>query len=156
VRLVECGHRRCLNRKTHEGVRKSYFGGWPSEKLSLAAFRHWCHVFADTMRKAMALLSFRPGASRRVWAGICLALFLALQLFTSCETLHKLIHPDADSPDHECAITMLLHGQVNASETVSSLIAFVAALFFVLPPLVSATFPSFDYRFSFSRAPPLA
>jgi hypothetical protein len=35
------------------------------------------------------------------------------------------------------------------------LLAFAAALFFVLPPLQSAVFSPFDYRFSASRAPPL-
>ena len=103
----------------------------------------------------MNTLPFRNQASRRVWAVICLALFLTLQLFASSEALHKLIHPDADSADHNCAITLLAQGQVNAPEIGLPLVAFVAALFFVVPPLQSAVFSSFDYRFSSSRAPPL-
>ena len=103
----------------------------------------------------MTLLSFRGRASRRVGAVICLALFLTLQLFTSSETLHKLIHPDAGSPEHECAITLFQHGQVNMVRTLPPLVAFFASLFFVLPELRSVVFSSFDYRFSFSRAPPL-
>jgi hypothetical protein len=109
-----------------------------------------------TMRKTTCGLSFRRRAVCRVWAVICLAHFLALLVFTSSEALHELIHPDAGSPDHDCAITLLAHGQVNASEIGFTLLIFIAALFFVLPPLQSAEFPSFDYRFSFSRAPPLA
>jgi hypothetical protein len=107
------------------------------------------------MRKAMTMLSFRGRTSRRVWAVIGLAFFLALQLLTASEPLHKLIHPDADSADHHCAVTLLAQGQVNASELLLPLVAFVAALFFLLPPLQSAVFSSFDYRFSASRAPPL-
>jgi hypothetical protein len=106
------------------------------------------------MRKAMTMLSFRGRTSRRVWAMIGLVLFLALQLVASSEPLHKLIHADADSADHHCAVTLFSQGQVNAAETVSPLIAFVAALFFLLPLLQSAVFSSFDYRFAPSRAPP--
>jgi hypothetical protein len=107
------------------------------------------------MRKAMTILSLRGQTSRRVGAVIGLVLFLTLQLFSSSEALHKLIHPDADSPEHHCAITLFTHGQVNTSDTVLPVVAFVAALFFLLPPFQSAVFSSFDYRFSPSRAPPL-
>lgn len=104
----------------------------------------------------MTMLSFRGWSSRRVWAMICLAAFLTLQVFSSSETLHKMIHPDADSPDHECGITLFLHGQVNTPEVLPLLAAFVAALFFFLPQVRSVVYSSFDYRFSSSRAPPLA
>ncbi len=104
----------------------------------------------------MDRLSLSNQASRRVPAVICLALFLILQVFTSSETLHKLIHPDADSADHQCAITMFVHGQVNSVETGVAVIVLVAAIFFAVPPLQSAVFSSFDYPFSASRAPPLA
>ena len=101
------------------------------------------------------MLSFRGRAFRRVGAVISLALFLTLQLFTSSETLHKLIHPDADSPDHECAITLFHHGQVDTTSVFVPLVAFVAALLFVLSEFRPPVFSSFDYRFAFSRAPPL-
>jgi hypothetical protein len=100
------------------------------------------------------MLSLRGRTSRRVWAMMGLALFLTLQLFTVCEPLHKLIHADADSPEHHCAVTLFSHGQVTTAETVAPLIGFVAALFFLLPPLQSAVFSSFDFRFAPSRAPP--
>jgi hypothetical protein len=106
------------------------------------------------MSKAMSRLSFRNETPRRVWSVVCLVGFLSLLLFTSSAQLHKLIHPDADSADHECAVTMLAHGQVNASVAPPVLIAFVAAIFFLLPLLQSAVFSSFDYRLCPSRAPP--
>jgi hypothetical protein len=106
------------------------------------------------MRKAMTILSFRDGNSRRVWAGFGLALFLFVQLLASSSALHKLVHSDADSPSHHCAVTLLSRGQISATDVVAPLIAFVAALFFLLPPFQSAVFASFDYRFSASRAPP--
>jgi hypothetical protein len=107
------------------------------------------------MRKAISTLSFRNQAYRRAWAVVSLALLLTLLLFTSSERLHKLIHPDADSPNHDCAITMLAHGQVNSVTVPPVVISFIAVVLFLLPVLQSAAFSSFEYRFSFSRAPPL-
>jgi len=106
------------------------------------------------MRKAMTVLSFRDANFRRVWAAFGLMLFLTVQLLASSAALHKLIHADADSPGHHCAVTLFTSGQVSAAEAVPVLVAFVAALFFLLPILRSAEFPSFAYRFSASRAPP--
>jgi hypothetical protein len=102
----------------------------------------------------MTALSFRDANFRRVWAAFGLVLFLALQVLTTSSALHKLIHADADSLDHHCAITLFARGQVSTAETIVPLVAFVAALFFLLPVLRSAEFPSPAYRFSPSRAPP--
>jgi hypothetical protein len=106
------------------------------------------------MRKAMTRLSFRDATFRRVWAAFGLMLFLTLQLLTTSTALHKLIHADAGSIDHHCAITLFTRGQVSAADTVTPLIAFVAALFFLLPMLRSAEVSSPEYCFSASRAPP--
>jgi hypothetical protein len=107
------------------------------------------------MRKVMTVLSFRDANFRRVWAAFGLVLFLTLQLLTTSAALHKLLHADADSIDHHCAITLFARGQVSTAETMAPLVAFVAALFFLLPVLRSAEFSLFEYRFSASRAPPL-
>lgn len=117
---------------------------------------HLYCCISHSMRAAISISSFRRQTSRRVTGIICLLLLLTLQLFASSESLHKLIHPDADSPDHHCAVTMLAHGQVDASEALPLLVGFVAFLFFVLPLFKSAEYSFFDYRFSSSRAPPLA
>lgn len=109
---------------------------------------------ARAMRKAMTTLSFRDANFRRVWAAFGLVLFLTLQVLTTSTALHKLLHADADSIDHHCAVTLFAHGQVSAAEAIAPLVAFVAALFFLLPILRSAEIPSPAYRFSASRAPP--
>ena len=106
------------------------------------------------MRKALTGLSFRDANLRRVWAAFGLVLFLTLQFLTTSAALHKLIPADADSIDHHCAITLFARGQVSTAETVAPLVAFVAALVFLLAVLQSAEFSSFAYRFSASRAPP--
>ncbi len=102
--------------------------------------------------------SFAPGdlGSRRFLALACLTLFLALELFASVPGLHKLIHSDADSTGHHCAITLFSHGSVSTAETSVALVIFVAALLFSLPVLQSAIFSRFDYRLAPSRAPPAA
>ena len=102
----------------------------------------------------MTSLSFRDGNFRRAWAVIGLALFLFTQLLATSTILHKLVHTDAGSVNHHCAVTLLSRGQVNAAESIVPLAVFVAALFFLLPPLQSAALSPVDYRFSASRAPP--
>jgi len=102
----------------------------------------------------MAIVSFREAAPRRVWAGFCLILFLALQVLSSSTALHKLVHADADSFDHHCAVTMFSRGQVNAAEVTVTLAALSVAFAFFLPALIAAEFPSFAYSVSSSRAPP--
>ena len=99
----------------------------------------------------LALLNQPP---RRLWAVICLALFLALQLFASSGALHQSLHADAGSPGHHCAVTLLTGGQLSAPMLPVLWIAFAAALLFSLPPRSSAARFPFDYRFSASRAPP--
>src|SRR2546423_793594 len=106
------------------------------------------------MRKAMTILSFRDGKFRRVWAVFGLTLFLFTQLLATSTILHKLVHTDAGSVNHHCAVPLLPRGQVNAAEPLVPFAAFVAALFFLLPPLQSAVLFPVDYRFSASRAPP--
>lgn len=46
----------------------------------------------------------------------CLTALLLLQMtMAAWEPLHKFFHKDADEPGHECSVTMLAHGQVDAS-----------------------------------------
>jgi hypothetical protein len=92
--------------------------------------------------------------SRRLWTVVCLALFLALQLFSASSSLHRAIHPDAASPAHQCVITLWSHGQVDVPGVSLACVIFVAALLFFLPSLPAAVPSSFDYRLSPSRAPP--
>jgi hypothetical protein len=124
-------------------------------KKSLAAFTPDCHLLAQAMRKAIAFLSFRDANFRRGWAAFGLGLFLTLQSLATSAVLHKFVHADADSLDHHCAITLFSRGQVSTADVAAPLVAFVAALFFLLPALQSADTSSFAYRFSASRAPPL-
>lgn len=47
-------------------------------------------------------------------AGLLVAVVLLLDAMAACPALHELIHHDADTPGHHCAVTMFAHGQVDA------------------------------------------
>jgi hypothetical protein len=106
------------------------------------------------MRAAVKLLALQNRNLRRIWALLCLSLFLGVALSASLPALHKAIHPDATSPNHQCVITSLAQGLLTVSALFVGAVAFVAALIF-RPALLQETVCSlFDYRFAPSRAPP--
>jgi hypothetical protein len=87
--------------------------------------------------------------TRQQWmAGALLGLFLSVFSLVLSETLHRALHEDACQPEHQCAVTMLQSGQVDAPvcdaaivspEFVSVLVqlvenTFVPAVTFFLPP----------------------
>jgi hypothetical protein len=51
---------------------------------------------------------------RTATAFLLAALVLLLNAMVACPSLHQLIHPDADSPEHHCAATLFAHGQVDS------------------------------------------
>jgi hypothetical protein len=110
------------------------------------------------MRQALNLkLNLPKGrGGRRCAAAVCLFLFLLLQVFGASRTLHDSIHPDAASPGHQCAITLLAKGQVSvASGGLTVVLAAVALLFcpLLFDPLFIASFPR---RLPPGRGPPRA
>ena len=50
-----------------------------------------------------------------VIASLMVGLFLLLGAMAACPGLHELLHQDANTPGHECAVTMFVHGHVDAS-----------------------------------------
>jgi hypothetical protein len=91
---------------------------------------------------------------RKASAVLLCAMVLFLAALAASPSLHEWLHHDANEPDHDCAITLFAHGQVNAT-TIVPVMAVVAALFGGVA-LLARTFElaSADYRFSPSRAPP--
>jgi hypothetical protein len=83
-------------------------------------------------------------------------LFLALQAFSASRSLHQVIHKDAGSPGHQCALTLFAQGQVNAPVAGLQLAAVATALLFCVPSAHAVFFSSTDLRLSPSRAPPAA
>lgn len=66
---------------------------------------------------------------RPVIAGSLLALFLFVLTMAQFETLHESCHAEAEQADHQCAVTALHSGMVDAP----------AVQFVVLPPPVVVT-----------------
>lgn len=56
-------------------------------------------------------------------SALLVAIVLLLDAMAASPALHKLIHKDADSSDHECAVTMFAHGQVDSVMVDVSLVA---------------------------------
>jgi hypothetical protein len=73
-------------------------------------------------------------------AVVMVFLVLVCATLASNPALHRLIHKDADAEDHECAITLFAHGQVN---------------FTGVAPVVSAPFIQItEFAFSFTSLIP--
>jgi len=53
--------------------------------------------------------------SKSFVAALLIGLVLFMAALASSETLHKLIHHDADEADHECAVTLFAHGHVESA-----------------------------------------
>jgi hypothetical protein len=80
-------------------------------------------------------------------------LFVTLQVAAVSSAVHHWLHPESATPDHQCVITLVSHGQLHQSLTETGLIAPVASL--VMP--VCWPYPIFiavDYRLLPGRAPP--
>ena len=113
-----------------------------------------CEVYAIAVKEALTCLALRNGTLRRSGAGLCLALFLLLQLFAVCGSLHERIHADSSLPGHHCVITLVAQGDLSAPASLTAF-AIIVSIGFCLPLLLRvSTLSSFDYRLSPSRAPP--
>jgi hypothetical protein len=67
--------------------------------------------------------------------------------------LHELVHPDCNDADHECAVTLFSHGQVDAASTIAPVFCAPVCVIFsqLLPEVI---FVSTDIRLLPSRGPP--
>ena len=84
-----------------------------------------------------------------------LGLFLLLQAAVVSPDFHGALHSDASDPSHQCAVTMLSHGQVHAAApTVTIVMAQPAAVF--ISPIREVTFVSTDIPLLPGRGPPAA
>jgi hypothetical protein len=91
----------------------------------------------------------RQGAS-----SLLLGLFLFLQAMVAVPALHAIVHHDAADPDHECAVTLFAHGQVDAAAAVPPVFCPPAVLISidVFPRVI---FVSTDVRLLPGRGPPV-
>lgn len=96
----------------------------------------------------------RDRGIRRFWAVVCLLLFLTVEVLASSVVLHKVIHPDADSPLHHCVVSLLAQGQLTCGTVAAEVVLIVVVVLLRLPPLKTVANVAVDCRLSPSRAPP--
>jgi hypothetical protein len=98
---------------------------------------------------------FRFGqTSKAVLSMVLVLLVLALAALATSSSLHHALHPDSDSHDHQCLVTVFASGQLCGMETVAIVILVAISSVYVelLPDAPSRSL--FDYCFAPSRAPP--
>jgi hypothetical protein len=83
----------------------------------------------------------------------CLGAFLLLQFMAAVPAFHSWFHHDAADPDHQCAVTLFLHGQMHSATTGVEAAAFSPVLI-SLAPARGVDFVSADVRLLPSRGPP--
>jgi hypothetical protein len=89
------------------------------------------------------------------FAAVMIFLVLLCGTLASNPSLHHLIHKDADAKDHECAVSLFAHGQVNLAGVVPVVsVPFVpfAVFTFSFTDLIP---DSRDYFLLPGRAPPI-
>ena len=90
---------------------------------------------------------------KKVFALLFLALFFGLQALVASPVLHKCLHHDADKADHECAVTLLAHGNCEIASDIPVLITPSCFVIERIQAPVSLVL-KVDYRLLPGRAPP--
>ena len=103
------------------------------------------------MIQALSWVSSRN--AKRAYAALWLGVFLLLQAMVVFPGLHALIHSDASDPDHECAVTLFLHGQAHGADAAVPLLRPEPAAV-VVQSRSGAVFVSTDVRLLPGRGPP--
>ncbi len=75
---------------------------------------------------------------------------------SSSQSLHRFIHPDANSPVHECGITLFSHGMVDATAGTPELAVPIFQQFTLCTFFSEIAFYPADYVLLPGRAPPIA
>ena len=103
--------------------------------------------------KVQSYVSLRTRQGKGVFSLLALVLFLFVQALSASSAIHHFVHSDADHPSHQCAATLLSHGQVGlapAEVSVSRPVFFVGEIHSASVPFVVAV----EYRLLPERAPP--
>jgi len=97
---------------------------------------------------------FKP-AGQAVLASVLTGLVLLLNAMTVSPSLHEWFHADAGKADHECAVTLFAHGQVDSASVAVPLVASLA-FFQTVPTVEISVFrPAID-DLPAGRAPPVS
>jgi hypothetical protein len=84
----------------------------------------------------------------------CLGVFLLVQTMAAIPAFHAWVHHDAREPEHECAVTLFLNGQVHSVSTDVAVVQRQPVTVFQAPAH-GVDFVSADVRLLHSRGPPV-
>ena len=82
-------------------------------------------------------------------------MILLLNAMAACPALHELIHKDADSAIHSCAVTVFAHGKVD-SVTCEVSVVTPTVWFETTPTIIFFAFSTAIADLPHGRAPPVA
>jgi xanthine/uracil permease len=91
--------------------------------------------------------------SQAILALMLAGLVLFLDAMAVCPSLHELIHKDADSPEHQCAVTLFAHGLVDSVAVDAAIPAPVSFAPWIQSSESSAFTPTIE-NLPAGRAPP--
>ena len=90
---------------------------------------------------------------KAVIASLLAGLVLLLDAMAASPALHELIHNDAGSTEHQCAVTLFAHGQVDSATVDISTVTPPASIE-TTPQIVFSVFVSIIENLPAGRAPP--
>jgi hypothetical protein len=96
-----------------------------------------------------------PNQFRVLSGALSVLLVLGLNLLNASPKLHELVHKDAGSNTHRCAVTMFAHGQVDSASVDLARIE-PSVLIEAAQPLSSSIFAPAVENLPAGRAPPAA
>jgi len=82
-----------------------------------------------------------------------LGIFLLVQVMAAVPAFHAWVHHDAGEPNHECAVTLFLNGQLHSPTTQVEALK-CPVIFISYTPAQGVDFVSADVRLLPSRGPP--
>lgn len=117
-----------------------------------------CHtgslLLSNSPVKAWSSSKRQSGIRPMAVAGVMLALWLATFAAAACPQFHRLFHPEAQNPTHECLVTQI---QKHSFTSAPAPIALPSVVRIEIEGICSAVFqfrPAFDCPVAPGRAPP--
>jgi hypothetical protein len=108
------------------------------------------------MMSAERKFSGSGGILRSGLIAVLVSLILLIPVLSASPVLHSLIHSDASSPDHHCAITLFAKGHVSSTLLPPIAASFVPRLTETYPLEPSVACSVFDVQLAPSRGPPVS
>ncbi|MDB6065016.1 MAG: hypothetical protein JWR26_1224 [Pedosphaera sp.] len=95
----------------------------------------------------------KTSAFKRALSLLCLAVFVSLQALAASPVLHDHFHHDAGKADHNCIVTLLTQGSIDATACIP-LIVQPTGFVIEAPVTFVSVSVSADYQLLPGRAPP--